>query len=488
MLINGYWGENEDGTDIITDSCGHIYTFYGREINRPKGRPNYLLLYIHRGAVRFFLHGRELQAKSGDFILYAPGEEQHHIYESIRSGEFYYLHFTTENPAYLEALGMQTSVLYHSQSSADTADIFERIIRELQLQREDYRRACRSLAMYLFISVRRQIFDEKEEQRDPELFAVIQYIRKHYDENTDLERYAEMCEMSKYHFSRLFKKQTGMSPLEYRTSVRLEHAKELLLHTRYSVKHIAEQIGYSSPEYFSGAFKKQTGLSPAAFRVNANKNKETTMKKYHLFDFDGTLGDSMPVWAGTMLKILDAAGISYPDDVVRIITPLGYGGTADYFISLGIKTPREKLIEQMYAMAEDAYTNVIILKPGVADYVQRLTDAGCSCNVLTASPHWLIDPCLKRNGLYDCFDKIWTIEDFDMTKDQPEIYLEAARRLGCSVDEVCFYDDNLVALQTAKKAGMMVVGVRDPFSDPYRAEIEALTDAYFETFEEKIPQ
>lgn len=480
LLINGYWG-NEDRRDLVTVSSGHIYTFHGREINRPAGRPDYLLLYIHRGSVCFFLHGREVQAQSGDFILYAPGEEQHHIYTSNRSGEFYYLHFTTEEPKDLETLGMTSSVLYHSAPSAETADTFERIIRELQGRREGYTDACRLLARYLFLCVHRQLKGTKAAETSPELTAVIQYIRRHYMESTSLEEYAALCRMSKYHFSRLFKAQTGMSPIEYRTAVRMEHAKELLRTTCFSIKSIAEQTGYSSQEYFSDAFKKETGRSPSRYR-----EKENEMKKYHLFDMDGTLTNSMPVWARTMLSIIDESGVPYPEDIVRIITPLGYGGTADYFISLGVTTPREELINTMFERAEKGYAEEIVLKAGVADYIKKLNAAGCSCNVLTASPHRCVDPCLKRNGIYDLFDHVWTLEDFTTLKGDPQIYRDAAARLGISTAELCFYDDNLVALTAGKESGMEVVGVYDPCSDGFLAEIKALVPRFIESFEELL--
>ena len=58
--------------------------------------------------------------------------------------------------------------------------------------------------------------------------------------------------------------------------------------------------------------------------------------KYYLFDFDGTLVDSMPTYAAMMLRILDENKISYGDDIIKIITPLGYKGTAEYFKSIGL--------------------------------------------------------------------------------------------------------------------------------------------------------
>ena len=65
----------------------------------------------------------------------------------------------------------------------------------------------------------------------------------------------------------------------------------------------------------------------------------------YLFDFDGTLVDSMPTYVASMLRILDENGIPYEKDIVKIITPLGVKGTAEYFIELGVKKSLFEIVE-----------------------------------------------------------------------------------------------------------------------------------------------
>ena len=66
---------------------------------------------------------------------------------------------------------------------------------------------------------------------------------------------------------------------------------------------------------------------------------------HYLFDFDGTLVDSMPTYAGVMLRILDENGITYDNNIIKIITPLGLSGTADYYIrQMGVKMSKEQLM------------------------------------------------------------------------------------------------------------------------------------------------
>ena len=83
---------------------------------------------------------------------------------------------------------------------------------------------------------------------------------------------------------------------------------------------------------------------------------------YYLFDFDGTLVDSMPVYVSVMLGILDENNIKYEDDIVKIITPLGLKGTAKYMIDLGLSMTMEELIEEMGRKMLTHYTNTIPAK------------------------------------------------------------------------------------------------------------------------------
>ena len=70
----------------------------------------------------------------------------------------------------------------------------------------------------------------------------------------------------------------------------------------------------------------------------------------YLFDFDGTLVDSMPSYISVMLRILDENSIKYGNDIIKIITPLGYVGTAQCFKKLGISLSKEELMNRRLSM------------------------------------------------------------------------------------------------------------------------------------------
>lgn len=206
--------------------------------------------------------------------------------------------------------------------------------------------------------------------------------------------------------------------------------------------------------------------------------------KIFLFDFDGTLVNSMPTYVSSMLRILDENGVAYTEDIVKTITPLGLSKTADYFISLGIPKTKDQLLQIMGEYMLDAYLYRIPAKPYVVETLHQLKASGAKLNVLTASPHVTLDPCLKRLQMYDLFENVWSCEDFSTTKADPEIYKIAAERLGASVEDVLFLDDNLNADKTAKAAGMLVCGVYDDSSKDDTEEMKQVSDYYIYDFSE----
>lgn len=211
------------------------------------------------------------------------------------------------------------------------------------------------------------------------------------------------------------------------------------------------------------------------------------MKTAYLFDFDGTLVDSMPTFVSAMLRILDENHITYDHSIIKIITPLGLSGTAEYYINhLGIKMSREQLMSVMKEYMLDAYFHTIPAKENVPEVLKALKAQGASLNVLTASPHITLDACLKRLGLWALFDNVWSCDDFNTTKANPQIYVMAAKKMNRPVEEVLFLDDNLNADLTAKAAGMKVCGVYDKSSNDYVDQMKAVTDFYIYDFKELL--
>ena len=202
----------------------------------------------------------------------------------------------------------------------------------------------------------------------------------------------------------------------------------------------------------------------------------------YLFDFDGTLVDSMPTYAGMMLGILRENNVAHEPDIIKIITPLGYAKTAELFASMGLNKPAQEILSIMNERAVAAYTHDVPAKEHVIDALLRLKARGDDLNVLTASPHAMLDPCLKRLGVWDLFTHVWSCDDFGTTKADPKIYRMAAEQIGRPVDEIWFLDDNLGADTTATAAGMRVCGVYDLSSAEYTKQIQAVCDAYIEDF------
>ena len=207
------------------------------------------------------------------------------------------------------------------------------------------------------------------------------------------------------------------------------------------------------------------------------------MQKVYIFDLDGTLVDSMPVGIGIVLGFLKEKGISYPDDIVTTLTPLGYKGSAKYIADhLSGGGQLEQIYEYFQAQTLRAYGETIPLKAHVKETLEGLKTQGYRLNVLTASPQLLTDICLKRLGVYDLFDNVWSIDAFGLTKADEQIYIEAAKRIGVAPEECIMADDNLHVLKTAKKVGMATVGVYDESSKDVMEEMRAIADKYVVDF------
>ncbi len=216
--------------------------------------------------------------------------------------------------------------------------------------------------------------------------------------------------------------------------------------------------------------------------------REWQTRKNYLFDFDGTLGDSMEVVGNCFLRLLDEKKLRYPANIVNIVTPLGLEEAIEYIIEhLDCTDSREQLIRGAHQFMYRAYAEEIKLKEGVPAYLKQLKANGCSLNILSASPHLTLDACLKQNGIFEQFDRIFSVEDFGMLKSDVAIYHKALESMGAHVEDTVFFDDNAIAIETAVAAGLFTVGVYDKSSADSTQRIQATAQDYIRSFTELLP-
>jgi AraC family transcriptional regulator len=99
-----------------------------------------------------------------------------------------------------------------------------------------------------------------------QLRKVEDYVREHLGEEISVERLAQLAELSPFHFSRVFKQATGMSPHQFVTRERITHAQQLIRETSRSLIEIALEVGYANPSHFAKVFGKVAGVTPTEFR------------------------------------------------------------------------------------------------------------------------------------------------------------------------------------------------------------------------------
>lgn len=115
------------------------------------------------------------------------------------------------------------------------------------------------------------VTDEESHSRSPslpgyKLRQITDWISEHAAEEFSLERLAEQAGLSRFHFQRLFKSATGVSPSRYHINLRMNEARRLLRETKMSVVDVALEVGYTNPSHFAHLFRRETGLSPSDYR------------------------------------------------------------------------------------------------------------------------------------------------------------------------------------------------------------------------------
>ncbi|MDE7332551.1 MAG: AraC family transcriptional regulator [Lachnospiraceae bacterium] len=259
---------------LVVGSCGtyRLYTIPKLPTYRPKGRLDFQLLYIAAGKAHFFLDGKDVLVTAGHMVLYQPREVQRYVYYGVDQTEVFWVHFTgSDVKRILRSYGINLEEhVFYCGKSPEYQKLFQEMIQEMQLCRPHYEYLLAILLYQLFIQISRRFKggDKLAGYVQDEMEEAIRYFTEHYNTPIVIDQYAASMHRSTTWLIRSFKQYTGMTPMQFIISIRLASAQRLLSTTDCNVTEVASIVGYDNPLYFSRLFKKQTGMSPSAYRKN----------------------------------------------------------------------------------------------------------------------------------------------------------------------------------------------------------------------------
>lgn len=282
-MDSAYWRNSrvdimDKSRPLFITSCGtyRLLTKPKLPTHRPKGRVDFQILYVASGKAHFFFHGKEEIVSAGNMIIYRPKEEQRYYYYGTDQTEVYWVHFTgKEVKKILRAHGIADDMhVIHTGTSLEYKQLFLQMIQELKLCKEDYEELLTHLLSHLLILIHRVLNTRPRTKAHAimkEMDAAVKYFHQNYNQPISIEEFAISRHMSISWFIRNFKEYTHSTPAQYLLSLRISNAQTLLESTDYNVTEIAEIVGYDNPLYFSRLFKKQCGMSPSEFRKELQK-------------------------------------------------------------------------------------------------------------------------------------------------------------------------------------------------------------------------
>ena len=164
----------------------------------------------------------------------------------------------------------QFSILDHFES-AEISGCLRNILREMEQKNTGYEDVCQAYMEILIIRLMRSIAlavpsESQVISVNRQCAAVRRYIDLHFKEALTLEQLAAEGHMNKFYLSHAFKREFGISPVNYMISRRIEESKYLLAETDLSMSQIAQLLGFSSPSYFSQVFHRTMTISPKEYR------------------------------------------------------------------------------------------------------------------------------------------------------------------------------------------------------------------------------
>ncbi len=254
---------------------GHFHEGRGYATWRQRGTNDWLLIATLSGSGRFGFTGGEIRTVPGEIVLLHPGTlHDYSVAPESPSWELLWAHFHP-HPHWMQWLdwpeiapGLTHLLLEEPQTRAAIVEKLSEALRHAtgaQRRREEFAMNSLEAALLLCDTVNPR---QGEPVLDGRVRQVMDFLCLHYSRNLSLDQLGAVVGLSGSRLGHLFRKQVGLTPVQFLERQRLERACQLLELSTRPIHSIAEELGFENPFYFTLRFKRWTGHSPRDYRKN----------------------------------------------------------------------------------------------------------------------------------------------------------------------------------------------------------------------------
>ncbi|MGL4790153.1 MAG: HAD family hydrolase [Anaerotignaceae bacterium] len=202
-----------------------------------------------------------------------------------------------------------------------------------------------------------------------------------------------------------------------------------------------------------------------------------------IFDLDGTLIDSMWIWVKVDLDMLARFGYKPDAEYEKNISSLNYYQGIDYMIKrYNLPITHGEFEVELKKLAYKEYSNIKTLKKGGFELITQLKEKGYKLAVATSCIREFCEMVLENCGVLSYFDTIVCSDELNTNKENPLIYLHTAEKLNVQPKDCIVFEDLPLAAQSARNAGMQVVGVYDDFNREKQEILKKISNEYIGCF------
>ena len=198
------------------------------------------------------------------------------------------------------------------------------------------------------------------------------------------------------------------------------------------------------------------------------------MKKAFIFDSDGVILNSEPEYMKQNMLYMDSLGISYNYDIIKSMVGTHENYQIDYFVkNHPQKLSYDEVKKEWYDfLNEHPFDIAKAISPNVDVLVKYLKEKGYKMGIASNSSVEYVSDCAKTAGILDYMEFVMSGLGMAKPKPNPEIYLEAAKRLGVTPSECVVIEDSKVGIEAGKNAGMTVIALAEPIygADQHEAD------------------